>query len=244
MSAFWSQNQPLNLNQLFSFHTQAKNITKKKLTSTTKKNTYHLHPPRGKASWLPCQSTQAFAAFFVPRPSPRWLYFSWLAWLPSRRSAPGAWVKFRMDDVWWMLWREMFGEVFLSVFVEGNFKMCLCLGIWVEGLHKSPQTSVDWICVHTFYMKKAERIPIGVFLNQNTAFGSWIGFGFGGLKWYSVAWLAVGDMWFFGEPWGCFIELCGKLIRQPPQGLSTYLHLSFQRLWAENASAVAVFFTG
>ena len=35
-------------------------------------------------------------------------------------------------------------------------------------------------------MNKAERIPRSFMMNLNTAFESWIGFEFGGLKWYSV----------------------------------------------------------
>lgn len=42
MSAFWSQNQPLNLNQLFSFHTQAKNTTESKTYKHDKKK--HISP--------------------------------------------------------------------------------------------------------------------------------------------------------------------------------------------------------
>ena len=39
------------------------------------------------------------------------------------------------------------------------------------------------------------------------------------------AWLVVGDGVIFGEPWGCFIELCGK----PPKGFRLFV-IFFQRL--------------
>ena len=157
-----------------------------KLPSTTTKNISPSSPFRGAGLLIALSINSGICCVFCAKTFTEVavLFMARMAAISSfsSRKRELAWVKVRMEDVWWMLWREMLGEVTFVIFFKGNFKMCLWLGTWVEGFTEVPKTSVDWICFPTFYMNKAEKNPRSFFDRSKHSFWKLDGF------WVWVGW--------------------------------------------------------
>lgn len=136
------------------FHFTPKQKTPRKIKhfQARTKKTYHLHP-LGEGLLIALSINSGICCVFCAKTFTEVavLFMARMAAISSLKlpETGEAWVKLKMDDVWWMLWREMFGEVFCRFLLKETSRCVFVLEFGWRGLHRSPKLQLtEFICIH------------------------------------------------------------------------------------------------